>query len=251
MTPLLTVLPFCAKDAKDAIRLLEWIRELDTQILGHSLLLIADDAVPAEVKAQVKAVAVEAFRTVSASTVKCPAPVNNNYHVPAAVMFDGAAFIVDSRYKWNWLWLEPDAVPLKSGWLDRLAEAYDESDKRFMGVLHKHGQKDLPETVMYGTAVYPNCARSELKKFCDGTKPFDMAFSDYVVPRATHTNLIHHRFGSQTESPTFKDAKLPTDGPNVGTLNDIPKEAVLFHRCKDGSLIQLIRNRVGKQFVKK
>lgn len=243
MQHLIVALPFCNRDAQDAIRLLKWIKELDGTLANHCLLLVADDAVPGDTKQQVKAVAKEAFVNVETMTVKAPAPVNANYHVPAAVMFEQAARQIDQCYKWNWIWLEPDAVPLVPYWLDVLADHYTLCPKRFMGVVHHHDQKDVKSPVFYGTAVYPNCAHPDLKKFCDGKQAFDMAWSDYVVPRAENTNLIFHRFGTPSEAPTFKAVTLPTDGPNVGTLDILPKEAVLFHRNKDGTLIELLRER--------
>lgn len=239
---LIVALPFCQKDHKEAARLLEWMRELDGHI-DHYLFLVADAAVPIETTKSLIAIGKTVFGNgmVEAMLVKAPAPVGDNYHVPAAAMFGKAAAHIDAVFKWPWLWLEPDAVPLKSGWLDTLSAAYEYSPKRFMGSLAKTDGKDLPATVFFGTGIYPNCAGPELQKFCDGKKAFDIAFSDYIVPRAADTSLIFHRFGAPNDPPTFKDAKLPTDGPNVGTLDVIPKEAVLFHRNKDGSLIELLR----------
>lgn len=239
---LIVALPYCSKDTIETTRLLNWIKELDSKV-DHHLLLVADDAVPMETKKAIDALGKEVFTSAETMQVKAPAPVNGNYHVPAAVMFERAAHQIDTCYKWNFLWMEPDAVPLKSGWLDALAVEYECCPKRFLGSISKFTQQGVPPTVMFATAVYPNCAYPDLKKFCDGKQAFDMAFSDYVVPRAQNTPLIFHAFGAPNDPPTFKDVKMPGDGPNVGTLDAISKEAVLFHRNKDGSLIELLRKR--------
>lgn len=241
MNPLIAVVPYCLKDHKEATRLLEWIKTLDGRIENHMLLLVADDALPIETKKAIDALGKQVFGHSETLLVKAPAPVGDNYAVPAAEMFKKAALHIDACFKWNWLWLEPDAVPLRAGWLDALAGAYEQCPKRFMGSLMTANQPNVPKRHMFGTAIYPNCCGPELEKFCDGKSHFDMAMADYVVPRAQESNLFWHRWGSPGDPPTFKEVKLPTDGPNVGTLDIIPKESVLFHRNKDGTLIQLIQ----------
>ena len=239
---LIVALPYHNGDHASATRLLEWIKELDPRI-NHHLLLVADNAVPVETKRSIEALGKSVFSTVETIIPQCPAAINGNYHVPAAFMFLRTSGNIESCYKdWAWLWLEPDCVPLKSGWLDSLGRAYEESPKRYLGSTMKTGGKDgMPTTMFFATAIYPHNAHSELKQFCDGKKAFDVAFSDYVSARGQNTNLIHHVFGSPTDVPTFKETKSPTDGPNVGTLESLHKEAVLFHRNKDGSLIDLLR----------
>ncbi len=244
MSPIITVLPYCNTDHASATRLLQWIKTLDGSILEHPLLLAADDAVPLETKKAVQTIAKEVFYHVETILVKAPAPVNGNYHPPAAVMFERAMGHVASCYKWPWLWLEPDAVPLRSGWLDALSEGYEQHPKKFLGAFVRTTQEGVPPIHMPATMVYPNNCHHDLKQFCDGKKPFDMAFAEFVVPRGGETPLIWHRFGQVNDPPTFKEFKMPTDGPNVGTIDIIPKEAVLFHRCKDGSLIDLLRKQL-------
>lgn len=244
MNKLVCVLPYCETDAPMATRLLNWINELDAKV-DHHLLIVADNAVPIEIKRSIDALGKSVFTSAYTIEPKCPAAVGMNYHPAAAVMFERAMFHIDSCLKWPWLWMEPDCVPLKSGWMDALADAYEQCPKRFMGSIAKVQQTDVPPQVMFATAVYPNCAYSDLKEFCHGRSAFDMAFSPYVVPRAQDTKLIWHVFGGPGDAPTFKEARLPEDGPNVGTLAMMPKEAVLFHRNKDGSLINLLRKQMG------
>ncbi len=245
MQNLIVALPYCTADAPAAKRLLEWIRELDSVIDHHHLTLVADAAVPLETKKELDAIGKSIFKSVETIMPKCPAAVNGNYHPAAAVMFQRTAAHIDVCHKWDWLWMEPDCVPLTYGWLDMLAEAYSKSPKRFMGAITPVKQEGLPPTVMFATAIYPNCAHDELKEFCHGKQAFDMAFSNHVVPRAVNTPLIQHIFGTPNDPPRFKDMKMPDDGPNVGTLDNIRKDAVLFHRNKDGSLIELLRKQRG------
>jgi hypothetical protein len=242
MNKLIVALPYCKTDAPLATRLLNWIKELDGH-LDHHLLLVADSGVPVEIKRALDELGKSIFSTAYTIEPKCPEVLGENYHPAAARMFERTAYHIDQALKWNWLWMEPDCVPLQHGWLDALSEAYENCPKRFMGAVHKTNQLDVPPTVMFATAIYPNCAHEELKQFCDGKTAFDMAFSPYVVPRAQNTNLIFHAFGAPGDAPRFKEVKAPEDGPNVGTLSVLPSKAVLFHRNKDGSLIELLRKK--------
>ena len=237
---LICVLPYHNGDHTSATRLLEWISELDSHI-DHHLLLVADNAVPKDTKIAIQNLGSAIFTSCETIMPPCPATINNNYHPAAAVMFERAMGHINTCYKRDWLWMEPDCVPLRPGWLDALAHAYENQPKRFMGATMKPNDPQFPATMFFGTAIYPQNAHAELKAFCDGKKAFDVAFSDHVVPRGTNTPLIWHVFGAPGDAPSFKDIKMPGDGPNVGTMDTVPKEAVLMHRCKDGSLIELLR----------
>lgn len=239
---LIAVLPYCQKDHTSATRLLNWIKELDGHV-DHALLLVADDAVPMDTKKALDALGKTVFAHSETILVKAPAPVGDNYHAPAAMMFLRAMGHIEQCYRWPFLWMEPDCVPLKHGWLDALAQEYENSPKEFMGSMMRTSQEGVPSQIFFATAIYPRDSHHRLKEFCDGKQAFDMAFSPYVVPRGTNTPLMFHCFGSPNDPPTFKDVKMPGDGPNVGTLESIPKQAVFMHRCKDGTLIDLLQKR--------
>jgi hypothetical protein len=243
MNPLICLLPYCQKDAAQAERLLSWIAELDRHV-PHPCVLVADDAVDRETKVKLNGMAKDVFSFAETIIVKAPAVVGENYHVPAAAMFSAGARQVQECYKWPFLWLEPDCVPLKPGWMSQMAEAYAESPKRFMGAMIELDQPGVPKVHMAGVGIYPNNAYGVLKPYCDGKAHWDMEMAGYVVPRGTNTPLLWHRWGQPKDPPTFKAQKLETDGPNVGTLDMIPSEAVLFHRTKDSGLIDLLRGRL-------
>lgn len=244
-TPLLVVLPYCVNDSQSALRLLDWIAEIKGPFEHPACLLAADSAVPHQDKLAIQERAKRIFTFTETMIVNAPAPMNGNYHVPSSVMFEQAARQVDQCFRWNWLWLEPDCVPLKLGWLTALTDAYNAQPKRFMGALIETTQPNVPKTHLAGVAIYPNCAHSDLKTFCDGNKgAFDMQMAAYVVPRAVNTPLLFHRFGQLNDPPRFHEV-LPADAtPNDGTLASIPKEAVLFHRTKTSGLIDLLRKQL-------
>jgi hypothetical protein len=203
--------------------------------------MVADAAVPIEKQREIGNVAKGIFTWAQTMMVVTKPVVKGEYNVAAARMFERASFQIDHTLKWNWLWLEPDCVPLKTGWLTTLTEAYNSQPKRFMGALIETDQPGVPKIHLAGCAIYPNCAHSDLAKFCDGKNHFDMSMANYVVPGAVNTPLLFHRWGGPQDPPVFKASKEASDGVNVGTLDMIPREAVLFHRTKDPGLIDLLR----------
>ena len=245
---LIVALPYHTGDHLAATRLLNWIKELSPFNERWSLILVADNAVPMEIKKPMDVLGKSIFSTCETIMPQCPSAVNGNYHIPAAVMFEKTASHIMTCYKdWPWLWMEPDCVPLVPHWLLQIYGAYELCPKRYMGSTMQTGGKDgLPQTMFFGTAIYPHDAHKELQKFCDGKRAFDASFSDYVVPRGANSKLFQHVYGDGKDAPSFKDVKGPNDGPNVGTLESISKDAVLFHRCKDGSLIEQLRKQLFK-----
>jgi hypothetical protein len=247
--PLLLTLPYCQKDVALASKVLDWMIEL-SPLYAHSCLLVADDAVPHEQKRELQKKAHGAFYFAETINVRVPAdrqgwPLGPNF------MFTAAARQVAEAYKLPWLWFEPDAVPLVPTWLDRIESAYKLSPKRFLGThIPSEGQPDVPPVHLSGCAVYAADAYLGLQPLITGKVPFDMAAAGYSVPRSTHTPLMQHYWGSQDLAPTFKEDPTPLDPKNTLPLSFLKAEAVMFHRCKDGSLIDLLRQKLNSPSVK-
>lgn len=238
MTPLLVVLPYCEKDAGLAKELLTWIKELGPEPKHPAILLVADEVVPRETMVALNTLAKESFTHANTIAAHVP-PSRQGWPAGANVLFHEACKEVADCYKWPWLWLEPDSVPLRSLWLDDLTFEYHLSPKKYVGAFVHSEQPNLPPVHMAGVGMYPPEAFQSLRQFCAGESAFDMAMADYVVRHATPTDLIQNHWGEQGLPPTFTDA---SQGPaNAVTLDFLRPGAVLFHRCKDGSLINLLR----------
>src|ERR1044071_9086241 len=149
MNRVLCVLPYCQKDIESAKNLLKWISELGG-CSPHTCILIADSTIPKEERLAVKELALPSFSQVDGIPVAIPATGYAPNH-----MFMLAAQQIMFSYKWPWLWLEPDVVPLVPGWLDKLADEYANSPKRFLGNLVKGNQPGLPEVHLTGVSIYP------------------------------------------------------------------------------------------------
>lgn len=238
--PLLVVLPYHSGDFEIAKKLLDWIVELGS-CKPHSLLLAADSAVPQSTMRELMDIVRPMFHKVETMIVTVPA----NAAWPPNSMFLQAANQVKENYKHDFLWMEPDSIPIYPGWLDDIAEEYGECPKRFMGsIIHQEGQIGLPADYLNGVAVYPNDAieiLNNLPTVKDGTQAWDIGSASAVIPKAMNTNLIYHFFGTKEMPPVFVSAKMPDSPKNHVTLDFVPLGAALFHRSKDGKLIELLR----------
>src|ERR1035437_8682977 len=127
MNKILIVIPFCKGDGAMAEKLCDWIFFLNNkESRGYCLLVMSSD-VHAEMATKVQLAAEVAFESVSmiqqttGSATKSEGTNRSFLH---------AATFVNANFKWPFLFLEPDCVPLQSHWLESLSEAYRSQPKR-------------------------------------------------------------------------------------------------------------------------
>lgn len=135
----------------------------------------------------------------------------------------------------NWFWWEPDACPLRIGWLGIIAARFNSSAKSFAGVqLNWNGTN-----YMNGVGVWPVHIHDALinsNALYTFTLPFDVAAGPAVMGNFHRLNdiMLHdkkQRGGGDGRSFTETDyQKLLTDNPR----------AVFYHGCTDGTLHVLV-----------
>ncbi len=239
---MIVAIPFCKADAAAALTLLEWITQLGGGA-GHDCLLVADAAVDWPMAVELMNAAQKSFHRVD--TVCTESPVPGWPAGPNALFLEAARFAksVDKPF----LWLEPDAIPIKAGWLERLAGDYKVRGTPYMGHIYKPEDMRFPPFVMSGIAIYPADTLIAMEPLM-GAFPdmaWDIAGTPVMVGNGQHTPLIQHRWGKKGLAPTFAPART-TDSPvNTLTLEDIHKETAIFHRNKDGTLLNLLRHQVA------
>lgn len=256
--PLNIVIPFHAGDAELAVKLLEWIHELGGAKQNRCFLLTdppslsgADNWPDQEKLAVIQKLARKSFKSVQ--QIYTPyrrrrADGSSTWPLGANWAFFSWGFFSAMTQTDPFLWLESDCVPLREGWIKTLEEAYDICGKKMMGpVLDTNLEKENPQ-YLNGTSIYDArsliCFDKAMIDFLNGVDAaFDLAAASQVMPRACPTRLIQHFFGDHGVVPTFKAEKEEGDPFNVFTLDNLFPEAVIFHRCKDGSLIELLRAR--------
>lgn len=245
MSPILVVLPFHSGDADLMVKLLDWILHLNPD--GHKktdALLVTDESVSSDQRATVVERTKQAFRNVMLTVATIP-DTHKGWPKAPNVMFEHAARQVQLTCKVPWLWLEPDSVPLKKNWLEVLSEEAFFSSRLFVGA-HVQGRTLKGQVLehMSGVGIYPHNTMLHLGlDIANAEEAFDLAISEKVLRRMQKTHLIQHHWGpNQSEPPTFVPSVTSASPKNSVTLSLIDSRAVLFHRCKDGSLIELLKN---------
>lgn len=234
---LLVTFAFCQKDCDRLLDLLEWCGQLGRS--WSKCLLVVDPDVTWPDGCKAIELAEKAFSAVE--MVALDGHVEG--WIPGSnALFKRAALEAKERHT-AFLFIEPDAVPLKAGWVEAIADAYGRCGKPFMGAMVTHQQPGLPSPYLEGVAVYPANAIDVMDPAWKQDQSWTLATAGAVVPQAFNSPLFKHVWGQGKLPPTFAERNIP--GTHVFSLQNIPPDAVLWHRCKDGSLIRLLRKRSG------
>lgn len=133
--------------------------------------------------------------------------------------------------KSDFLLMEPDAVPLTSTWWQSIVTEWDLCKWPYLGHIEPaHGSGGYPKH-MAGCGVYHHDVWNHVS-FDRLDLAWDVALAGHVAPQACQSQRIQQVFGSG-------------EPPRIRSIADvrrlIRKDAVLFHRNKDGRLIELLR----------
>lgn len=131
------------------------------------------------------------------------------------------------------LWCESDCIPIYPRWFADIAEEYAMAGKPVMGDFHAPG----PIPHVSGNAVYPadwrvRCPSIALLPGPNPEQGWDSACAHETLP-------ISHR--SYRIQQTWI---VPMPKFTAANLHMIHPETALFHRCKDGSLIDVLARRM-------
>lgn len=238
---LLVVLPFFYGDAHLLLNNLAWMKELDGK-LDYDCLLSTDnftDPEPGRVLASTMFRKVEVFRYQAQPIKDWPWPQNN--------AFTSASWHIAAHHKRPWIWVETDSVPMCKGWLDALWADYQKGGKPF------GGHWNHATNVFNGVAIYPpevaryseNMMMVNLLDVKDASgkphqPPWDAYGSKQVKP---HLHQMNHLMQHIWRNDATGDAWTFMDRATVERV--IRPGVVLFHRCKNESLIARLREAQG------
>lgn len=228
---MLLVLAFCHRDARAAVNLLHWMRELDSQQSRHQLLLVAANGMDTDLRRDVFSAGREAFsQTTCVATQK---PDERPWPQAPNTMFRCAVAFVQSQFKSHFWWHEPDCIPLSPGWLDEIETEYLRAKRPFMGAV-----VDIPCRHLTGCAVYPkNISQYNPNMLHADRHAWDCVAPHLTLPHTHHTTLFHHQWAE----PNDVTYSIPPTFPNREKLKIISSRAVVFHRNKDHTLIDRLR----------
>lgn len=233
------VIAFHDGDLHEAADLLLWIRQLGGAKANDGLLVV-DAGVSWSDAVEMLTLANEVFRHVQILTTEQSV---TGWPRGANTLFLRAAEHCASCNQ-PFLWLEPDCVPLSKDWLDRIQSVYTTG---FFGHIYDCNSPGLPTRLLSGVAVYPPNAYEIIHPHV-GNQPhlaWDVSAAEAILPTASDCPLFHHFWGQQDQPPTFALKKTDQSPANTLTLDHLRKEAVLFHRNKDGSLRRLVAGKLG------
>lgn len=237
---LLFVLSFYHGDVQQALDLLTWIKELGG-CRDNRCLIVTEYGANEKHVYDVMHAAREAFADVEC--VQCTHSLpDEKWPIGPNWQFETACRHIETKIRMPFLWCEPDCVPLKPGWLAQIEREYFACGKPFLGSVLALKDPGQPPAYLNGAGVYPANPWFHYSRFLgDKSRAWDLVSAQHVVPKATNSPLFHHFWGQEKLPPTFKFKREPDDPINTLGIADLPKHAVFFHRCKDGSLIRLLR----------
>ena len=120
--------------------------------------------------------------------------VERGWPISCNKAFETMAWAAYQKYKQPFLWMEPDAVPLKQGWLNDIETEYRSLNRPFMGdFVEIAGVMPNGVNHMSGIAVYPpDMPRLAPSIFNNDTIAWDIASGNQVIRQMGRTGLIHH-----------------------------------------------------------
>ncbi len=227
MRNILIVLPFCKKDKPSAIRLLKWISELGGCPDNDCLLIGSNEIDKVDFD-------VSMFR--SHLFIQPSFPLKDETHpIGPNRMFETALLhMTRTGATKPFLWLEPDCVPMRAGWIKSIEEEYAtaiKAQKTILASVVELKDERFPPRIPSGVAVYPPDAWKIYSKIQTNRKiAWDIQFADAAIKLTKPSTRITSRM-NRNYPPTFVSKR--TTQTHAMTVDQIPPSAVLFHPSKD------------------
>lgn len=225
----------CLRDFTLAQETLEWAHDLDGKLDNDCILSLGNGFDRESIIDAAK----DLFRSVTVLDSNAPDtwPHGKNFTFQSV-----CRYLYDKKDKRPFLHWEPDSIPLCKGWLKTLEEEYALGGKPFGGFCNDSLK------FMECVGIYPwnFMDYSPTVGMICRAAPWDIVAKADIYQNAHNMNrLMQFVHSIDGFAPTFKDLSMLQNG------------AVLFHRNKDGTLIDQLRkdrglvNQVKKLFTRK
>lgn len=230
------VLPVCQKDKQLMLKNLIWQRQLDGR-KDYDCVLAIDGSMSSHEIEELERAAWGTYSLVE--TYIYPTSPNKSWPYGPNWAFQHVARHMESG-KRAWFWMEADCVPICPQWLIFWNQEYSLCKRSVMGaVVQGMGHCN-------GTAIYPaNIAKlSHDIMTCTGTAWDAYLKNNVKVSVYDASHLICHVWGIES------GRARPFGGVSAhfSSWKDVERwvdlGAVLFHRAKDGSLIDRLREKI-------
>jgi len=128
------------------------------------------------------------------------------------------------------LWMEADCVPIRPSWHQEISLEYEKCGKFYMGDFHPYGAKPhMTGNGVYGADWRERCPSFALLPGPNPREGWDSSCRGDTLPQSHRSCTIQQVW----EPPRFTEEKMGMIHP----------ETALFHRSKDGSLIDVLTKR--------
>lgn len=236
----LLVLPFCKKDSSLAAKNVAWMEALQPQGYNCDVLLSYDTKTPNNHVKEIEGICNRIFK--QTILFQYPAPRFEGWPAGPNHAFQATANYVYHSVKRPWFWMEADMVPLKRDWLDTLQNEYWLCGKPFMGSIvkslgHMNGSGIYPENF---PELCPNAMKATTVAWDWVMKP------DMILKTHDASRLMQHWWGMNKGQPHVNLGQAPSFRDR-NNMKWIEADAVTLHRCKDGSLIDVLRNQLPQK----
>lgn len=235
------VFPVCHRDMDLAVAHAHWLATMPMRT-EHNAVIVTDLPEDSITTRLLKSTLEEYFPQVG--VIHIPTPPTEGWPQAANWTFQQTALYM-ARGQNPWLWMEPDAVALSEDWLEKIQSEYDRKAKPFMGAIVK-GMGH-----MNGVAVYPaNFPKAAPCGMICTDVAFDYEIKSAIAGQVHETKLIQHIWSVQGENASEnQDGPAPTKVTLEQARRWLNTDAVIVHRIKDNSLIELLKTGFRKARV--
>lgn len=239
----IVVLPACDKDVTMLIKNVHWMAHLGG-CHAYDAVISMDESMNQIIGKQL----IEAAESVFASVrvMRYQRPPHTGWPWPANWAFQCTAWYALEELQRPFFWMEADCVPLKKGWLEAWFAEYRSCGKPLMGsIVNGRGH-------LNGTAIYPyNFAELSPTAMRSSGVAWDWEMRAETIHLSHHSRLLCHVWGIENGMPSPYGGTAATFSEQSQVDRWVCPESVLFHRNKDGSLQELLKQRMasGKELV--
>ena len=230
------MLQWSENDAVSLIRMLRWVFDLQQELDADAEVPVFAHCCPRRTPDYLVQEVERLIESMGGST---PTRIQVPFDLPDESYPRGSVWGLWNIARWayetktDFLLMEPDMVPLKADWFYRIREEYDACAFPYLGAIepaHPAGSypKHMAGCGVYHHGLWQHMATDRLDL------AWDVAIAEHVVPIAQQSRVIQQVFGSGS-GPRFRSE---WDVQRV-----IREDAALFHRNKDGSVIEILRRR--------
>lgn len=222
---LITVISCHNSDCIRAERLIDQIFALNRKEQKGCVFLIFAPSVPQENRDKVRISAEVTFKSTIILNADIPKEIENKAsvsgtHAPiTANLMAQAADYIHKHCHLPWLWLEPDSLPVKSGWMENITETYASQPMRYMASHLKVQDGDKEQFFISRMGVYPNDAAADFKKATE----LGASIESYV-------------FGMSSKCRLFQQISIQSPDD----ISKLRPDVVLAHSDKRAELVDVI-----------